>query len=108
MAKNLEAVWIRVSDELGIEIEAPFSLLMTDGSNLNAGFIVKYFGGTCGMLIFKNYREVKPYINEIKNKGYGFSILDEPEMEYINIDDYIDVLRDWGWSGDVNRKPNWL
>ena len=67
------------------------------------------FGHTRGMLIFGNFAEIKRYIDEVRDAGYGFSVLGEPpEKEKYNRDDYLEVLRDWGWSGEARLKPNWL
>ncbi|ULG94611.1 hypothetical protein FH584_20195 (plasmid) [Leptospira interrogans] len=61
------------------------------------------------MLIITNYEDVEPYLEKIYEAGYGFSTLSEPsENEQYSRKDFIELLSDWGWTGDVNLKPEWL
>ena len=61
------------------------------------------------MLIFTNYDDVSPYVNEIVEAGYGFSVLGEPgENENYELEEYMELLADWGWTGDDELKPDWL
>lgn len=110
MTQKLEALWKRAAIELAIDVVAPFSLkVANDTIILDACFFVKNFGAKNGMLIFNDYSEIKPYINDIKLKDYGFSIIDEPTKEgEFFIEDYMDVLSDWGWTGDDSERPIWF
>lgn len=109
MTQRLDELWRMVSTRLELELTIPFSLEISADVVLNACFLIKNFGARNGMLIFKDYSEVKPYLHEIQRRGYGFSILDEPsEHEKIDINDYICVLEDWGWFGNQDKKPSWL
>lgn len=61
------------------------------------------------MIVVSRFDIVASHINEIVNDGYGFSVLGEIiENEQYARDDYIDILSDWGWSGDKSKKPSWL
>lgn len=109
MLTRLLQFWQKAAADLGLQLIAPFSLLLTSGKKLDAIFLIKNFGATNGMLIFGNYDEIFPYVDEIVEAGYGFSILDEPMAnENYSKDEYIALLADWGWSGDVELKPEWL
>jgi hypothetical protein len=101
--------WHKAADDLGLEITAPFNLSLSSGCKLEAILLIHQFGGAKGMLIFTNYGDVEPYVNEIVDAGYGFSILDEPgEHEEYNKEEYIELLTDWGWCGDNDSWPVWF
>ena len=109
MLSKLLQFWRKTAADLGLQFIAPFSLLLTSGNKLDAIFLIKNFGATNGMLIFGSYDEISPYVDEIVEAGYGFSILDEPTSdESYSKDEYIELLADWGWSGDVELQPEWL
>lgn len=109
MPAKLLQFWQKAASDLGLQITAPFSLLLSSGHRLEAMLLVHQFGGARGMLIFESYDEVAPYVNEIVDAGYGFSILDEPgECEEYNKKEYIELLADWGWSGGDDSRPAWL
>jgi hypothetical protein len=44
--------------------------------------------------------------------GYGFSTLTEPDRAYpFNAEEkeaFIEMLSEWGWSGDPDEEPEWL
>jgi len=91
-----------------LQLLASFCLRLESGHDLKALFLVKHFGAPNGMLIFGNYEEVSPYIDEVVSAGYGFSVLDEPlEREEYDKGEYIEILLDWGWSGNMEEKPSW-
>lgn len=101
--------WQKAASDLGLQITAPFCLLLASGHRLEAILLIHQFGAGKGMLIFTSYDEVSHYVNEIVDAGYGFSVLDEPrEHEAYNKEEYIELLADWGWSGDNQLRPDWL
>lgn len=99
--------WQIAQRELKLEIVAPFEVTLPNGTTLEAAFLVRHFGAKNGMLVFTDYRNVGPYDQEIVNLGYGYSVIDGDDGSYAR-EDFIDVLCDWGWSGDKARKPKWL
>jgi hypothetical protein len=103
--------WEKARDDLGLEIVAPFEVELSDKTKVCANFLVKNFGAKNGMLIFTDYAIVRPYHNELSSLGYGFSVLDEPRNaanEIYVCEDFIEMLSDWGWSGDKALKPEWI
>lgn len=104
---NLTNTWKIVANNLGLCLVENFSIQTKSGELLQARFLLKNFGAENGMLIFTDYKIVKPYVKEIVDKGYGFSILDEPKSETIKTDEFIDLLIDWGWSG-TGDAPSWI
>lgn len=109
MFDKLLQFWERAASDLELQLIAPFTLSLNSGHRLEAIFLLPQFGGDRGMLVFGSYDDVAPYRDEIVEAGYGFSILDEPlENEDYKKEDYIELLVDWGWSGDAKSQPSWL
>jgi len=110
MSKLLEK-WMTAQRDLGLDIVAPYAVRLSDTVELRAEFLVKNFGGPTGMLVIKNYAQVKPYLESLQSLGYGFSVLEEPKDKLNQTYDretVIDILSDWGWTGPQADKPQWL
>ena len=61
------------------------------------------------MLIFRKYGDVKPYIEQLREAGFGFSVLDErSQAEIIDLQSFRRMYADWGWSGDPSERPDWM
>ncbi|HMB75797.1 MAG TPA: hypothetical protein VKN76_05330 [Kiloniellaceae bacterium] len=109
MSRLLLENWRNISKELGFEIEAPFELLMQDGSKFEAPFLVKGFGGPQGMIIVTDYGTIQPRRKELIALGYGYSTLSEPKNEAsYSVEGCIRMLSDWGWRGDPDSAPDWI
>ena len=109
MLSKLIKLWQIAADDLGLDIVHPYSLILPSGARVEALFLVRHFGANKGMLIIDNYRTVDCHIDELASEGYGFSVLGEPsEHEEYSQQDFIDLLIDWGWSGNKLTKPEWL
>jgi len=109
MLSRLLQVWEVAAEDLQIEIMSPFFLSLPSGAHVEVLVLVKKFGADKGMLVLTDYSEIEYYINELENEGYGFSVFDEPrEDESYSRKDFIELLEDWGWSGNEVSKPKWL
>ncbi|EMF92736.1 hypothetical protein [Leptospira santarosai] len=109
MYTKLQKIWKDAAENLNLEVEIPFSIILVDNLKINVSILLKNFGAKNGMLITTNYEDIEPYIEKIYEAGYGFSTLNEPsENEQYSRKDFIELLSDWGWTGDVNLKPEWL
>lgn len=100
--------WRKVSAELGISVETPFETTLPDGRQIRASALVRDFGAKRGMAVFADAALVHPIGDALWACGYGFSAgfgahPDEYDRAYM-----IEILDDWGWSGDPARKPHWL
>jgi hypothetical protein len=103
--------WKVAAADLGLEIVASYELDIGTGSALKSELLVKDFGATNGMLVVTSYAPIKPYLKQIHDLGYGFSVLQvprNPANEAYNRGDFIDMLSDWGWTGSEAAKPSWL
>jgi hypothetical protein len=103
--------WKAASDDLGIEIVAPYAIELQNGRKLNAKLLVKHFGHCNGTLIFTDAEEVWPYRKELAALGYAYSVLEEPVTETNELYDrdiFIDMLSEWEWTGDEKDGPQWI
>lgn len=108
MNDNLD--WIsRSCTALGLLVDTNFSVVLSDEVELVAVACIHNLGSEKGMLIFNDFGKVKNYINEINRLGYGFSVLEEPNLnESFDLNSFKDMFREWGWTGDESLKPNWM
>ncbi|MCK9460447.1 MAG: hypothetical protein M0R80_12480 [Proteobacteria bacterium] len=108
MEDHLLEEWRAAARDLGLEIVAPYRCVLPSGAQLNARLLLKHFGYTRGMIVVTDYSVIADIWKEVGDAGYGFSTLSEPEesVEY-DRDSFIDMLRDWGWSGLESQRPKW-
>ncbi len=106
---SLKEEWKIAAKDLKIEIKASFTLFLPSGKKIEAELLVKNFGAKNGMIIITDYDKIKPFVDEITKLNYGYSTLEQPlPTEKYNRDYFIELLNDWGWSGDNNKKPSWI
>ena len=61
------------------------------------------------MLLLRADDEIRGHVHELKNAGYGFSVIDEPRPdEEFDITAFKEMFREWGWSGQLGAKPAWM
>ena len=108
MNKLIE-IWKLAAQDLGFDIQTPFSIQLPSGTRINAPLLVRNFGAVNGMLIVTQSQDVWGSRSELTDQGYGFSVLSVPETNTVYIrNEYIEVLNDWGWSGPPKEKPSWI
>lgn len=108
MKNNLIFIWETAAKDLALTIVTPFYLIMNDGNRLAIDILVKNYGTKNGMLIVSDYNSINNYQDEIINSGYGYSAMSAPEDNEYDKNRIIEVLRDWGWTGETLEKPVWL
>lgn len=106
---KLVQFWSQAGKDLGFEVVSPFQLVLSSGHPLNIPILVKGFGAKNGMLVTTTFRSIEDYTDQIAEMGYGFSTMSEYAAgQAYNAEDFIDVLKDWGWSGSSETEPGWL
>jgi hypothetical protein len=98
--------WKTAQTRLGLEIAAPYQVDL-GGMKVEAALLVRNFGGRSGTLVFRHYGVVKPYIEELRKLGFGFSVLEQPRKGY-ETEDTMAMLSEWDWTGDAATKPDWI
>lgn len=99
--------WETARDDLKIEITAPYEVDLGNGRIVKADVLVKHFGGKNGTLVFTDSDKFWTHHDQLSKLNYGTSVLDDPSEPY-NRDAMIDMLSEWGWTGDDTNKPEWV
>jgi hypothetical protein len=108
---HLQKAWLAGARELELDIVIPYEL-KTEAFSITAQVLLRNFGGPQGILIVSDFGIIKPYREQVIKLGYGFSTLTEPDRAYpFNAEEkeaFIEMLSEWGWSGDPDEEPEWL
>lgn len=101
--------WLEAARLLSLEVEAPCSVALPLDATVEAEVLVRHVGASRGMVIVRRYDDVRGRTRDLQAAGYGFSVMSDPRLsEGFDLQSYVDVLRDWGWSGDPARTPVWM
>lgn len=102
--------WLTQScQDLELNIEKNFSIKLNNGHILKAIARIPNIGARNGMLLFSSYDEIESYLLEIEKLGYGYSILEAPRIsEAYDLTSFMEMYRDWGWSGNLENMPYWF
>ena len=99
----------RACGELGVRVEFGFKPSVPDAPDLRPVLRIPDFGAANGMLIFREYDDVRKWTQQLDRAGYGFSVLDEPlSREEFDLQSFKEMLIHWGWSGDAESRPMWM
>lgn len=102
MNLHLGQSWVEAGEDLGLRVVAPFVLTTEAGQSLSYDAVVYDFGFKRGMVLMELWDESKAGV--AAENGYGYSCMDASKYER---ESTIEVLRDWGWSGE-GMPPAWL
>jgi hypothetical protein len=104
------ATWLwKACAELGLRVELGFGVTLGEGRHVRAIARLPDLGAPKGMLLFQSYDQVREFAEELRGAGYGYSVLDEPPpAEQYDSQAFRTVFRDWGWSGELGKKPAWM
>lgn len=102
--------WLeRAADALGLTVERGYEVRLPEQGMLRATARVLHLGGPMGMLVFERYDDVKQVADRLVEAGFGYTILDEPRAdEAFDLQSYLEMATDWGWSGPSDSKPAWF
>lgn len=100
--------WKKASSDLGLEVESPF-VIYIGCTRIKATMLIKNFGAPKGMLIIDSFCQVEKVADKTSETGYGFLVDSRPtdSNDYCR-DSFIDMLKDWGWTGAASEKPIWM
>lgn len=102
-ASTTLANWQRAAADLGFELVAPF-MLQTPSEELACFGLVPQFGGKNGLVIVLDH---DPCLAQVaQSSGYGYSCLYESTEPY-EMQNFVDVLNDWGWCRQGEAPPKW-
>jgi hypothetical protein len=100
--------WLDAADDLGLEVVSPFELALLTGARIGAIALVRRFGPANGMLIIEDFELVRDHTDALRRESYGYSTFDEGQLGNYERRAAIEMLSDWGWSGDPEQAPSWI
>jgi hypothetical protein len=104
MTERLE----RAAKELDLEIQLDPWIRLKRGDSVRAHALFPHLGGPGGMAVF-SLGQSKDLLTEESTDGIGFAFLSEPHRsEGFDIDAWLEVFTDWGWSGSPEIRPTWM
>ena len=106
IASVLTQAWQLASKDLGIEVVAPYRLMLKCGVAVEATLLVRDFGASRGMLLSITYEQFRVVTDELVAEGYGYSVFSGKDLSYDQTY-FVEILNDWGWTGPENRRPSW-
>ncbi|EMO21315.1 hypothetical protein LEP1GSC168_0095 [Leptospira santarosai str. HAI134] len=59
MYTKLQKIWKDAAEDLNLEVEIPFSIILVDNLKINVSILLKNFGAKNGMLITTNYEDIR-------------------------------------------------
>jgi hypothetical protein len=92
--------WIsQACDALGLQADFAYVVDVGDDREVRAFARIRSPGGRNGVLVVRNYDDVRPHADALARAGYGFSVLDEPRPdEAFDLDLFKEMFCDWGGS----------
>lgn len=106
---SLRAWFEEGSRELGVSLVVEPTITATSGVDLKPVVWLPDFGGNQGMLVFEGSLSNSELPKLAKDAGYSASTMGSVTKSFVfEIDDFVDLLCDWGWSSYDKPKPNWL
>lgn len=103
--------WLsRAAGMLDISVDVGYVVNLKSGESVESLALIPNFGATLGTLIFTPETTPRKEVRqELKTLGYTISTYGEPSENMVfDLNDYIEMLTDWGWTGDQSRMPNWM
>jgi hypothetical protein len=100
--------WLDIAQELGLTVEAPFTVILPSGASVTVDARLHDFGGPSGMLLVAEYSRIREHTESLVNQGFGYSTLDSPTPgESYDREITLEMLQDWGWASE-SPPPPWL
>jgi len=92
--------WQRAASDLGLRLEAPYSLSTSAGDRILVEGFLPDFGGNQGM-VFRGVEHRAPSTDL-------YVSLIGPIYRRYERERFIEALTDWAWFGHANGRPDWL
>jgi hypothetical protein len=109
--EELAEVWNAAASVLGVHLSAPYVLSSSNGSVKCAAFL-PHFGSTRGMVVGVTSEPdfaIDPNLVECaRTEGLYLSFIDTSVYATRGIESFKDALRDWGYFGPAESRPEWM
>ncbi|MCB2100092.1 MAG: hypothetical protein KDE22_04435 [Rhodobacterales bacterium] len=98
--------WNAAAADLGLQITFGFEIKVGTKVVLRPDVFLKDFGHTLGMLVFRRPAGLAGQGEALVQLGYGYSVVDFGGT--YRRDSFINMLSDWGWTGNEAERPDWI
>jgi len=99
----ISSAWKTAGSELGIEVVAPFGVVVGN-RDVEVEAYISNFGGPKGTVVLSE--STSKHQKELSKLGYYVSIL-FPSYRRYSRQHFVDTLDDWQWFGDPVKCPSW-
>jgi len=106
---QLSQEWHTAGQRLGLRVAVRCVVPHFDGARVEVDVWLADFGSEAGMLLFQSDRWTDELLRQLRREDGGYSFLDaDPGSSAGDLSGFIECLSDWGWSGEAERRPDWL
>ncbi len=101
----------RAGEELSLSVTMGPTMTLSDGIELNFEAWFPDLSGPKGILIWNsdNGSLDRMFLRELTVLGYGVSQFGRPlEKEVFDLENYVEMFQEWGWSGKASQRPSWI
>lgn len=99
----------RASAELGLRIDIQPAVSLPDGRTLIAAAHFPDLGTPHGIFVIPWERVDVETARKLHQAGVAVSLIDEPPLdEPFDIDDFVEMFREWGWTAADQDRPSWM
>ena len=100
--------WIKASNDLGIKFIYPYKFLGVNGEEYEVTGLLPDFGTKKGVIISDRKTDEEAAIMVDLTNEYFMTGLSPRYYDTYDRLSFIETLSEWGWIGDVSKKPEWL
>ena len=104
----MRTYWDKVSADLKVAVVHPYRVELASGRRVLADALFPKFGAMRGMLVFYVWPATEGIENEVIDAGFGYTCFDQPSAESYDRANAMEMLCDWGWTGEPSEAPFWL
>ncbi len=103
-----EKAWIDASKDLGIRFIHPYKFIGLNNEEYKVTGLLPDFGNGKGVLITNRKSDEEAVIMADLSNDYDMTGLSPRYYDKYNRESFIETLSEWGWKGDVSKKPDWI
>lgn len=100
-------IFVQEAKELGLEVVSPYVITDTSGESVTFPALLPKFGSQKGMLVLP-IPYSKKSVELATANGFGYSGIEYSSESTGDRESFIDMLRDWSWTGAKEETPEWL
>ncbi len=99
--------WLEAHEDLGIEVQIPFTIVSPEGSEFAVLGLIKHWGGPQGTILISMEDDFQALGHLLESLGYAWSASSPFSYGRYDRERFIELLNDWGWYGNRQEKPGW-